>query len=71
MRIITKPNADKCQLDSSTKKVTFKRGSNKTGNTKREKLSGVHLNSELSFDYHIIEICKETICNVCALGKVT
>ena len=30
-------------------------------NTKREKLLGAHLDSSLSFDYHISDICKKTM----------
>ena len=34
--------------------VTIKIGSHEIANTKREKLLGVHLDSGLSFDYHIL-----------------
>ena len=58
---------------SSNEKVTIKIGSHKIeiANTKREKLFGVHLDSGLSLDYHISEICKKTSGNVCALARVT
>ena len=36
------------------KTVTIKIGSHEIANTKREKLLGVHLDSGLSFDYHIL-----------------
>ena len=54
---LMKSNADKCHLlVSSNEKVTIKIGSHEIANTKREKLLGVHLDSGLSFDYHISEI---------------
>ena len=63
-----KSNADKCHLlVSSNEKVIIKIGSHKIANTKREKLLGVHLDSGLSFDYHISEICKKASRKVCAL----
>ena len=65
-------NADKCHLlVSSNKKVTIKTGSHEIANTKREKLLGVHLDSGLSFDYHISDICKKASRKVCALARVT
>ena len=67
-----KNNADKCHLCvSSNEKVTIKIGSHETANTKCEKLLGVHLDSGLSFDYHISEICKKAIRKICALARVT
>ena len=69
---LMKSNADKCHLlVSSNEKVTIKIGSHEIANTKREKLLGVHLDSGLSFDYHISEICKNTSRKVCALARVT
>ena len=56
---------------SSNEKVTIKIGSHEIANTKREKLLGVHLDSGLSFDYHISEICKEASRKVCALARIT
>ena len=56
---LLKINAEKCHLlVSSNEKVTIKIGSHEIGHTKREKLLGVHLDSGLSFDYHVIKICK-------------
>ena len=53
-------------------KVTIKIGSHEIANTKREKLLGVHLDSGLSFDYHISEIFKKASrSKVCALARVT
>ena len=67
-----KSNADKCHLlVSSNKKVIIKMGSHETANTKRETLLSVHLDSGLSFDYQISEICKKASRNVCALARVT
>ena len=67
-----KSNADKCHLlVSSNEKVTIKIGSHKIANTKREKLLGIHLDSWLSFDYHISEICKKASRKVCTLARVT
>ena len=43
--------ADKCYLlVSSHEKLTIKISGNEITNTKREKLSGVHLDSKVSFD---------------------
>ena len=65
-------NADKCHLlVISNEKMVTKIGSHEIANTKREKLLGVHLDSELSFDYHISEICKKTSRKVSALARVT
>ena len=69
---LMKSNADKCHLlVNSNEKVTIKISSHEIANTKREKLSGVHLDSGLSFDYHISEICKKASRKVCALARVT
>ena len=35
------------------------------------RLLGVHLDSGLSFDYHISEICKKISLKVCVLERVT
>ena len=68
---LMKCNADKCHLlVSSNEKVTIKIGSHETANTKREKPLGVHLDSGLSFDYHISEICQKASRKVCALARV-
>ena len=56
---------------SSNEKVTIKIGSHEIANTKREKLLDVHLESGLSFDYHISEICKKPSRKVCAIASVT
>ena len=49
-----KSNADKCHLLAiSNRKFKIKIGSHEIANTKREKLLGVHLDSELSVDYWI------------------
>ena len=56
---------------TSHEKETIKIGSHEIANTKREKLLGVHLDSGLSFDYHISEICKKSSRKVCALARVT
>ena len=67
-----KSNLDKCHpLVSSNEKVMIKIGSHGIANTKCEKLSSLHLNSELSFDYHISEIWKKASRKVCALSRVT
>ena len=51
-----KSNADKCHLLISSNEKVIKIGSHEISNAKREKLLGVHLDSGLSFDYHISEI---------------
>ena len=57
-----KSNADKCHLlFSSNRKVKIKIGSHEIADTKREELSGVHLDIQLSFDCHISEICKKKV----------
>ena len=56
---------------SSKEKVAIKIGSHEITNSKREKLLGVHLDSGLSFDCHISEICQKASCKVCALARVT
>ena len=67
-----KSNADKCYIFvSSNEKVTIKIGSHEIANTKREKLLGVHLDSGLSFDYHISGICKKASRKICALARAT
>ena len=69
---LMKSNADKCYLlVSSNEKVSIKIGSHEIANTQHEKLLGVHLDSGLSFDYHISEICKKASSKVCALARVT
>ena len=69
---LMKSNADKCHLlVSSNEKVTIKLGSHEIANTKGEKLFGVHLDSGLSFDSHVSEICKKASRKVCALVRVT
>ena len=69
---LMKSEAGKCHLlVSSNEKITIKIGSHEIANTKHEKLLGVHLDSGLSFDYHISEICKKASRKVCALARVT
>ena len=69
---LLKSNADKCRLlVCSNEKVTIKIGSHEIANTKREKLLGVHLDSGLSFDFHISEICKKASRKFCAAARVT
>ena len=69
---LMKSNADKCHLlVNSNEKVTIKIGSHEIFNTKHEKLLGVYLDSGLSFDYHISEICQKASRKVCALARVT
>ena len=67
-----KSNADKCRtLVSFNEKVKIKIGSHKIGISKREKCLGVHLDGELSFDYHMSEISKIASRKVPALARVT
>ena len=69
---LMKSNADKNHLlVSSNEKVTIKIGYHEITNTKREMLLGVHLDSGLSFDYHISEIYKKAGHKVCTLARVT
>ena len=67
-----KSNADQCHLlVSSNEKITVRIGNHEIANTKREKLLGVHLDNELSFNYHMSEICKNPSRKVCAVARVT
>ena len=69
---LMKSTAAKCHLlVSSNEKVTIKIGSHEIANTKREKLLGLHLDSRLSFDYHISEIFKKASRKACVLARVT
>ena len=43
-------------LVSSNEKVKIKTGNYEIANTKRENFSRVHLDRELSFDHHLVEI---------------
>ena len=66
-----KSNADKCHLlVSSNGKVTIKIGSHEIANTKREKPLGVHLDSKLSFECHISEICEKASRKVFAQARL-
>ena len=58
-------------LVSSNEKVTIKIGSREITDTKREKLLGVHVDSDLSLDHHISKICKKASLKVGALARVT
>lgn len=67
-----KSNADKANLlVSANEKVTIKIGNHEIVNTKREKVLGIHFDSELSFNYHISDICKKARRQVCALPWMT
>ena len=69
---LMKSNADKCHLlVSSNEKVTIQISSHEIANTKCEKLLDVHIDSGLSFDYLISEICKKASRKVCVLARVT
>ena len=68
---LIKSNADKCHLlVSSNGKVTIKIGSHEIANTKREKPLGVHLDSKMSFEYHISEICEKASRKVFAQTRL-
>ena len=57
---LMKSNADKCHLlFNSNRKVKIKIDSHEIADTKREELLGVHLDSQLSLDWHVSEICKK------------
>ena len=58
-------------LVRSNEKVATKIDAHEIANTKRENPLGVHLDSELSFDYHISEICEKASGKVSALARVT
>ena len=57
---LMKSNAGKWKLlVSSNEKVSIKIGSHEIASTKSKRLLSVHLDNELSFDYHILDICKK------------
>ena len=69
---LMKSNADKCHLlVSPNEKAAIKIGNLEIDNNKREKLLGAHLDSGLSFDYHISQIYKKASRKVCAPARVT
>ena len=69
---LMKSNGNKYHLlVTSNEKVTIKTDSHEIANTKCENLLGLHLDSGLSFGYHISEICKKAIRKVCVLARVT
>ena len=55
-----KSNPGKCHLPVS-----------KNENTKMEKLLGIQFDNKLSFDFHLLEICKKASRKLYALGGVT
>ena len=68
---LMKSNADKCHLlVSSNEKVTIKIGSHEIANTKREKLLGVHLDSDCHLIIIYQVICRKASHKVCALARV-
>ena len=57
---LTKSNPDKCHLlVSSREKIKMKIGDFKILISTCQKLSGVHCDSRLTFDYHMSEQCKK------------
>ena len=69
---LMKSNPDTCHLLLSTNdNVAIRIGDFQIENTKRKKLLGIQFDNKLSFDYHLLEICKKASRKLYALGRVT
>ena len=68
---LMKSNADKCHLFFSFNgKSNNHNRQSIIADTKHEMLLVVHLDGDLSFDYHILEICQKASCKICVLVRV-
>ena len=66
-----KSNPDKCHaLVSTIKPLDIKIGDYKVGNSECEKLLGVKIDANLSFDIHISDLCKKASRKISALARV-
>ena len=67
---LMKSNSDKCHLlISSCEKIKMEIGHFKIENSTCEKLLGVTFDNRLTFDYHILGLCKKVSKNVNALER--
>ena len=63
-------NASKCHVLLSTdKQVPLNMGTAKIENTKNEKLLGIKIDSKLSYDKHIQQICSRTSAKLKAFAR--
>ena len=68
---LMKSSPDKCHLLVSTNdNIAIRIGNVQIENTTREKLLGIQFDNKLSFDYHLLEICKKASRNFYALDRV-
>ena len=68
---LMKSNPDKCYLlVSSCEKIKMEIGDFEIEYSKCEKLSGVHFDNRLTFDYHISGLCKKASKKINALARV-
>ena len=64
-------NAEKCNLIASTKKnLEIQVSSCLIRNADSVKLLGIHLNNDLNFDYHVIQLCKKASKELHALARI-
>ena len=67
-----KPNPGKCNFNCSTiKNVSLIVENKEINNNTHERLLGVKIDSELSFNAHVDDICKKASLKLYALSKIT
>ena len=67
-----KTNEEKCHLIVSSNKATeIQIGDFSIKNSENEKLLGVHIDSNLNFDFHVNQLCKKASKKLRALSRVT
>ena len=67
-----KSNPDKCNFFCSTnKKVSLIVENKETSNSTYERLLGVTIDSKLSFNTHVDDVCKKTSLKLNALSRIT
>ena len=70
-----KLNANKCPLmvlgQRCDDSVTVKIGNTDVDNSSEEKLLGVHIDSKLSFDYHVSKPCQKASNHLYALARIS
>ena len=64
-----KPNGDKCYFFTELSVSIYIDGSNIT-NEKEQKLLGIKLDSSLSFEGHVLSLCKKSSLKLYALAKI-
>ena len=69
---VMKSHPDKCHLlASSCEKIKIEIGDFEIENSKCEKLLGVHFDNRLTFDYHILGLCKKASKKINALARIS